>query len=124
MLLSSQFGKQGARMGDLSDRREARRFTMTLPVRVLAHDANSPELRANTRDVSYRGLYFLTEAHFENGTEIDFILTLPQQMIAAGDVSIRCHGKVVRIEPTDNGKTGIAAKIDRYEFVPVRTSAA
>lgn len=114
----------GARMGDLSDRREARRFVMTLPVRVLAHDANSPELRASTRDVSYRGLYFLTDARFEDGTEIDFILTLPQQMISAGDVNIRCHGKVVRIETTDNGKTGIAARIDRYEFVPVRAPAA
>jgi PilZ domain len=116
--------KQGARMGDLSDRREARRFVMTLPVRVLGHGASSPELRANTRDVSYRGLYFLTEARFEDGSEIDFILTLPQQMISAGDVNIRCHGKVVRIEPTDNGKMGIAAKIERYEFVPVRAPAA
>jgi hypothetical protein len=114
----------GARMGDLSDRREARRFVMTLPVRVLAHDAKGPELRANTRDVSYRGLYFLTDARFEDGTEIDFILTLPQQMISAGDVNIRCHGTVVRIEPTENGKTGIAARIDRYEFVPVRAPAA
>jgi hypothetical protein len=111
-------------MGDLSDRREARRFMMTLPVRVLAHDANGPELRASTRDVSYRGLYFMTEARFQDGSEIDFILTLPQQMISAGDVNIRCHGQVVRVEPSDNGKVGIAARIDRYEFVPVRASAA
>ena len=111
-------------MGDLSDRREARRFAMTLPVRVLAHDAKSPELKAQTRDVSYRGLYFLSDARFENGSEIDFILTLPQQMISAGDVNIRCHGQVVRVESTDNGKTGIAAKIDRYEFVPIRATAA
>lgn len=97
---------------------------MMLPVRVMAYDSNSPELRANTRDVSYRGLYFLTEARFEDGSEIDFILTLPQQMVSAGDVNIRCHGKVVRVEPTDNGKTGIAARIDRYEFVSLRASAA
>jgi hypothetical protein len=111
-------------MGDLSDRREARRFVMTLPLRVLAHDANTPEFRANTRDVSYRGLYFFTEARFEDGSEIDFILTLPQQMISAGDVNIRCHGKVVRTEASENGKTGIAAKIERYEFVPARAPAA
>lgn len=111
-------------MGDLSDRREARRFVMTLPVRVLAHDVNSPELKAHTRDVSYRGLYFLSEGRFESGSEIDFILTLPQQMISAGDVNIRCHGKVVRVESTENGKMGIAAKIERYEFVPVRATAA
>ena len=97
---------------------------MTLPVRVLARDTSGPELKAQTRDVSYRGLYFLTEARFEDGSEIDFILTLPQQMITAGDVNIRCHGRVVRIETDENGKTGIAAKIEKYEFVPVRAYAA
>lgn len=111
-------------MGDLSDRREARRFVMALPVRVLAHDASSPELKAHTRDVSYRGLYFFSEASFLDGTEIDFIITLPHQMVSAGDVNIRCHGQVVRVESSDTGKTGIAARIDRYEFVPVRASAA
>jgi hypothetical protein len=111
-------------MSDLSDRREARRFVMTLPVRVLVRDTNNPELKAHTRDVSYRGLYFLSETRFDSGSEIDFILTLPQQMISAGDVNIRCHGRVVRVEPTDNGKTGIAAQIERYEFVPIRATAA
>jgi len=115
---------QGARMGDLSDRREARRFVMTLPVKVLAHDANGPELKAHTRDVSYQGLYFLTEARFENGSEIDFVLTLPEQVIPGGDVNIRCHGRVVRVESSDSGKTGIAARIEKYEFVPIRASAA
>jgi PilZ domain len=111
-------------MGDLSDRREARRFVLTLPVRVLAREVSGPELKAHTRDVSYRGLYFLAEATFEKGNEIDFILTLPQQVISAGDVNIRCHGRVVRVESSDNGKMGVAAKIERYEFVPLRASAA
>ena len=111
-------------MGDLSDRREARRFAMNLPLRVMAQEANGSVLKANTRDVSYRGLYFLSEGRFEKGSEIDFILTLPQQIISAGDVNIRCHGHVVRVEADENGKTGIAAKIDKYEFIPVRASAA
>lgn len=97
---------------------------MNLPVRVLAQDASGSELKANTRDVSYRGLYFLSEARFENGSEIDFILTLPQQIISAGDVNIRCHGRVVRVESVDSGRTGVAAKIEKYEFIPVRASAA
>lgn len=111
-------------MGDSSDRREARRFVMTLPVRVMARDSSSNELKAQTRDVSYRGLYFLTESPFEYGSEIDFVLTLPEQMITAGDVNIRCHGRVVRVERNDGGRTGIAAKIERYEFLPLRASAA
>jgi hypothetical protein len=111
-------------MADSSDRREARRFVMTLPVRVMAKEASGQELKAQTRDVSYRGLYFLTESPFDYGSEIDFIITLPEQMITTGDVNIRCHGRVVRVVPNDGGKTGIAAKIDRYEFVPLRASAA
>jgi len=111
-------------MGDMSDRREARRFVMTLPVRVMAQEASGPELKAHTRDVSYRGLYFLSDTRFEHGSEIDFILTLPQQMITAGDVNIRCHGRVVRVETDDSGKNGVAARIERYEFVPMRASAA
>lgn len=104
-------------MGDGSERREARRFNMNLPMRVLPREASAPELRAQTRDVSYRGLYFLVEAQFEVGSPIEFVITLPQQAAESGDVNIRCQGQIVRVEPTSNGRTGIAAKIDRYEFL-------
>ena len=95
---------------------------MSLPVRVLPRDNNSPELKAQTRDVSYRGLYFHAEARFEKGTEIDFVLTLPQQIVSAGDVNIKCHGKVVRVDTSDDGinaypdnyKTDIMAAMHAY----------
>ena len=104
-------------MSDGADRREARRFNMTLPMRILSLDSNSHELKAFTRDVSYRGLYFLAEAQVKVGAAIEFIITLPEQVTRSGDVNIRCHGQVVRTEPTQNGQTGIAAKIERYEFL-------
>jgi len=115
---------KGVLMSDGTERREARRFTMSLPMRVLPREAKGRELDAHTRDVSYRGLYFLTEANFEVGSEIEFVITLPQQVNQPGDVNIRCLGEVVRIEPTENGKAGIAAKISRYEFVPAAANAA
>jgi len=115
---------QGVLMGDGADRREARRFTMSLPMRVLPREAKGHELDAHTRDVSYRGLYFLADSKFEIGSEIDFVITLPQQVTQSGDVNIRCQGEVVRIEPTENGRVGIAAKIARYEFVPATATAA
>jgi len=110
-------------MSDGSERREARRFTMTLPMRVLPRERSDRELPGQTRDVSYRGLYFLSEGSFEPGSEIDFVLTLPQQVTANGDVSIRCQGQIIRVEPTDNGRVGIAAKINRYEFVNAASAA-
>ena len=111
-------------MADGAERREARRFTMSLPMRVLPREAKGRELDAHTRDVSYRGLYFLIGAKFEIGGEIEFVITLPQQVTQSGDVNIRCLGEVVRIEPAENGRVGIAARISRYEFVPAAANAA
>ena len=111
-------------MGDGAERREARRFTMSLPMRVLARDARGRELDAHTRDVSYRGLYFLADSKFDVGSEIEFVITLPQQVTQSGDVNIRCTGEIVRIEPRENGRVGIAAKIARYEFMPAAANAA
>jgi hypothetical protein len=111
-------------MADGSDRRVARRFTMSLPLRVLPRESRSQELRAQTRDVSYQGLYFLADTQFEVGSEIEFVLTLPKLPAQSGEVDIRCRGQIVRVESASNGTIGVAAKIERYEFVPVAASAA
>ena len=111
-------------MSDGADRREARRFTMSLPMRVLSLESEDQELSACTRDLSYRGLYFLADANFKIGSEIDFVITLPEQVTQSSDVNIRCQGQIVRVEPTENGRVGIAAKIDRYEFLPAAATAA
>lgn len=111
-------------MADGSERRVARRFTMSLPLRVLARESRSHELRAQTRDVSYQGLYFLADAPFEVGNEIEFVLTLPKLVAQTGEVDIRCRGQIVRVETATNGHVGVAAKIERYEFLPATASAA
>ena len=116
--------RRGYLMSDGSERREARRFNMNLPLRVLPREAKGPELKAQTRDLSYQGLYFLAEADFQVGNEIDFVITLPQQVTQSGDVNIRCQGIIVRVEATENGRMGIAAKIARYEFIPAAATAA
>jgi PilZ domain-containing protein len=111
-------------MSDGAERREARRFTMSLPLRVMPQGAKGRELDTHTRDLSYRGLYFLAEADFEVGSEIDFVITIPQQVTQSGDVNIRCQGNIVRVEASENGRVGIAAKIARYEFMPAAATAA
>ena len=57
--------RRGLVMSDGSERREARRFNMNLPLRVLPREDRGHELNAQTRDLSYRGLYFLAEADFD-----------------------------------------------------------
>ena len=90
---------------------------MALPMTLRAAGPKSNERQAETRDVSFRGLYFMTDNGVEVGTEIEFVLTLPKQITLATDVHIHCKGLVVRVEPHE-GRTGVAAQIERYEFLP------
>ena len=101
-----------------TERRASPRFMMTLPIQVHQEtDAEHMEHRTVTRDVSFRGLYFVAAASFRAGSPIEFILTLPKEITMAGDVHIRCHAHVVRVEVHDAAR-GVAAHIDRYEFLP------
>ena len=100
------------------ERRASRRFTMTLPLKVRENGPDGGiEMQGQTRDVSFRGLYFLIDADFEPGKAIELILTLPREITMAGEVHIRCFAHIIRVEPHDSRK-GVAARIDRYEFLP------
>jgi PilZ domain len=104
-------------MENVEERRSSRRYTMALPVTIRANGrSESSEQRGKTRDVSFRGLYFMTDADCDPGSEIEFILTLPKEITLATDVNIHCYGHVVRVEPQEAGR-GVAARIERYEFM-------
>jgi PilZ domain len=103
-------------MANPSERRASRRFTMTLPLTVRSGEPGGSEQQGQTRDVSFRGLYFLSDADYLPGSPIEFILTLPREITLAGDVHIRCFAEIVRVEPLEE-KRGIAARIERYEFL-------
>ena len=99
------------------ERRTSRRFSMNLPLVVRFPKEPEPgEVTTQTRDVSFRGLYFTTDAECNPGAEIEFILTLPKEITLASDVNIHCYGRVVRVEPQNDGR-GVAARIERYEFL-------
>ena len=90
---------------------------MALPMTLRKAGSKTDERQAETRDVSFRGLYFTTDNDLEVGAQIEFILTLPKQITLATDVQIHCTGLVVRVEPHE-GRSGVAAQIERYEFLP------
>jgi hypothetical protein len=101
-----------------TERRAQQRFTLTLPLTVRSNGpAGLVERTAHTRDISFRGLYFISDEQYMPGVPIEFVLTLPKEITQAGDVSIRCYGQVVRVEPNAT-KNGVAARIERYEFLP------
>ena len=99
------------------ERRASRRFNMNLPLTIRFETGSfKVQQEARTRDVSFRGLYFVIDSAFQTGMPVEFVLTLPKEVTMAGDVHIQCYGTVVRVEDFEN-RRGVAARIDRYEFV-------
>ena len=65
--------------GNGVDRRAARRFLMTLPMKVrFSAESGVTEKPGETRDVSFRGLYFLIEAAVEAGGIVRRVLDRPE----------------------------------------------
>ena len=102
-----------------TDKRRARRFPMNLPALIKAEEQGRETATVKTRDVSSSGVYFEFRAPLELGTPLEFILTLPEQITKGSAVRIKCMGKVVRVDHghEDGESVGIAATIERYEFM-------
>lgn len=107
------------------NRRAAHRYSMTLPVEVKGSAAAGP-VSTTTKDVSFRGVYFTVNQNFEVNSPIDLVLTLPREVTLSDDVRVHCVGHVVRVDkqPAEKGgQVGVAAVIERYNFLPSASKA-
>ena len=109
----------------MSERRNARRYDLSLPVmiRIPCEGADLPMAglqMGETLDISTRGMYFVIEQDLEAGSELDITLTLPSEVTHGSEVFVKAAGKVVRIDPRSearNMRLGVAAVIERYDIV-------
>jgi PilZ domain len=107
-------------MGGMTERRNARRYDLSLPVMVRIPAEVTDLQEGETRDISTRGLYFVVEQDMQAGSELDITLTLPSEMTHGSEVFVKAAGKVVRVEPRTaarNMRLGVAAVIERYDIV-------
>src|SRR5712692_6987334 len=101
-----------------SERRTTQRFSMRLPLTVRwTTGAAVGETSTESRDVSSRGVYFFLSKDVREGSPVEILLTLPNEITLAGPVRVRCLGRVQRTEPRDEGAVGVVAAIERYEFL-------
>ncbi len=70
------------------------------------------------RDVSSHGVFFFLPEPLQSGSHVDIVLTLPPEITHGEPVRVRCEACVQRIEAGGEGRVGIAAKIERYRFLP------
>lgn len=98
------------------EKRSTRRFLLELPITVTYANNGKTELSGQTRDVSSRGVFMYVNTELSAGAVLEFIMTLPREITLADPISVRCHGRVLRVE-NKGGRQGIAVSIERYDFL-------
>jgi hypothetical protein len=107
------------------ERRSTRRFIMRLPLTVRWTDERVVgEAATESREVSSRGLYFYLPKGLKSGSPVEIVMTLPHELTQAGPVRVRCLGRVLRTDTQNPGEFGVAAAIERYEFMRNSETAA
>jgi len=105
-----------------SDRRRANRLELHLPIIVRWRNGNETcEAQAVSEDVSSNGIYFLMRESIKEGTSVELEMTLPNQITRAGPVRVRCFGRIQRCELKEGVNVGLAAAIEKYEFLRDKT---
>jgi len=101
----------------LADRRAARRYELSLPIRVWLTAVDSVSLNiGRTYDISTSGVYFILGRMISLGTALGFIVTLPAKLTGEADLFIRGAGKVSRVDEDRENDFGIAVVVERYEI--------
>src|SRR5271170_5335430 len=101
-----------------TERRTTQRFTMRLPLTVRwTTGVAVGETSTESRDVNSRGVYFFLSKDVKEGSAVEILLTLPNEITMAGPVKVRCLGRVQCTEPREEGSVGVVAAIERYEFL-------
>lgn len=109
---------KGASMAEgSSEQRTTRRFALKLPVTV-KYPAGAGEHASETEDVSAHGVFFYMDSEVEEGSTIEFTLTLPAEVTLTEGIRVKCTGRVVRVDNEGDGsQVGIAAAIEQYDFL-------
>jgi hypothetical protein len=98
------------------DRREARRFSLNLPVHFFwkSYEGSEEVGTGVTRDISYRGLFVRCDACPPTGNTLQAKVMLPSP--EGSDLVIHIGATVVRVESTDSGNHsgGFAALTKKY----------
>ncbi len=90
----------------------APRFPIKLPVAFKGAAAESAE----TQNISANGVLFRMDADVPVGSAVDFVISLPADVVGAEvDVQVDCRGRVVR-SFQDGGRRGVGVVIDEYRF--------
>lgn len=112
---------------NITERRTATRLLLRIPLRFRPiTNPTSPEQRAETLNISQRGVFFATAFPLKTGTPIEILLKMPTELTGRTPAEVRCTARVVHVEPGafGDGKGGVGVEIERYEVPTARERRA
>lgn len=95
-------------MNHSDDKRASQRIRVEVPVYI-------GQEKAVTRDISWAGIYFLTDQPFVEGGALSFSLDLAYAQ-PGKPIKLDCQGEVISVEQLGD-KSGIAAKINNFQYL-------
>lgn len=99
------------------DRRSAPRVSRQLPMVVRLLNGSTRVEHTVTRDLSFSGCYFYLDGETGGRREVEITLTLPPEGDNPSGIEVRYTGKVARLEPSEDGRMGVAATFANCEYL-------
>ena len=75
------------------------------------------EFSTQTENISARGVFFYLDRLMAEGSRLELTMEFPPQVTLADSLTVRCIARVLRVERDGIDRSGVAAKIEEYEFV-------
>lgn len=100
------------------DRRKERRHDVKVPVKMRPTEGVTPYTsEAESQNLSNTGLYFDVTNPPKIGTHVELSFVMPGEVTGGTRMKIRCTARVVRMDSKEDGRSGIAAHIERFESI-------
>lgn len=102
------------------ERRKGKRHPAKMPVKLRLTEGVTPySQNAESVNISESGLLFLLDQPIAVGSHVDLSFVMPGEVTGGLPMKIRCSARVVRVDTYDSaqGKSGIAAHIERFETI-------
>jgi hypothetical protein len=100
------------------DRRLSRRHNFRTDLRIRVRKSNAAEWKAESKNLSQRGVFFATDLELSKGAALDLVVEMPEQITGVPAAQWLCTGHVVRVVPmmeSTKGGRGVGVQFDFYE---------
>jgi hypothetical protein len=106
------------------EQRKNRRFELVLPIELVNAGQEPTPKVGETQNLSSGGVLFAADRKIPVGQPVEYMVTLPGQK-GAESLRLRCMGKVMRVQETDETELApstkypfaIAVTLERHEFL-------